>query len=324
MKGDEPERPESHSGLFFFPVGRHALPPGDWEARMGGTGISGLFGAHVSFAGGFDDALRRGRAAGCDLVQVFTANARGWARKTVSDGEVARLAAARSETGLFRIVAHAGYLVNLAAPDARILRKSVAAMVGELRRAERIGASELVVHPGSPLGTGETAGIARVARGLDEVMRRVGPTRCRVALETTAGQGSALGARFEHLREILDRVREPRRIAVCFDTCHVFAAGYDLRTRRAVEETVAVFDRILGLDRLALFHFNDAKRELGSRVDRHEHIGRGAIGLAGFRALVNDRRLRDRPMILETPKGGLPEGAWDRRNLRVLRGLCAP
>jgi deoxyribonuclease-4 len=281
-----------------------------------------LFGAHVSIAGGFDEALRRGRASGCDVVQVFTANARGWAAKRVTAGEIARLDAARRETGLVRIVAHAGYLINLAAPDPRIWRKSVDAMAGELQRAERIGASDVVVHPGAHLGRGETSGIARAVRALDAVTKRVGPTRCRIALETTAGPGSVLGGRFEHLRAIVDGVRAPRRLAVCFDTCHVFAAGHDLRTKGAVRRTLGDFDRILGLDRLTVFHFNDSKGGLGSRVDRHEHIGRGALGLEGFRALVNDRRLRDRPMILETPKGDRPAGAWDRRNLAVLRRLC--
>jgi deoxyribonuclease-4 len=290
-------------------------------SRNHGTFMNDRFGAHVSIAGGFAEALRRGRDLGCAVVQVFTGNARGWAARDVTDGEVERLEAARRETGLSRIVAHAGYLVNLAAPREPVRRKSIDAMAGELRRAERIGATDLVVHPGAHLGTGEAEGIGRVVRALDEALRRAGPGRCRVALETTAGQGTVLGGRFEHLRHILDGVREPGRLAVCFDTCHVFAAGYDLRTPAAVRETLDAFDRIVGLDRLALFHFNDSKQGLGSRVDRHEHLGKGRIGLAGFRALVRDRRLRDRPMILETPKGGAREGAWDRRNLGILRTL---
>jgi deoxyribonuclease-4 len=279
------------------------------------------FGAHVSIAGGIDRALLRGRDLGCGVVQVFTANARGWAAKDVSDAEAARVAAARRATGLDRLVAHAGYLLNLAAPGAAAWRRSVEALAGELRRAARIGASGLVVHPGAHLGAGETAGIARAARALDEAARRAGPARCRIVLETTAGQGTVLGWRFEHLRGILDRVREPGRLAVCFDTCHVFAAGYDLRTPAAVGETLDAFDRVIGLDRLAVFHFNDSKQGLGSRVDRHEHLGRGRIGLGCFRALVRDRRFPDRPMILETPKGGRVEGAWDLRNLDVLRKL---
>jgi deoxyribonuclease IV len=289
--------------------------------REPGTRLTGRFGAHVSIAGGFDEALRRGRDLGCAVVQVFTANARGWAATDVTDEAVRRLEAARRETGLSRIVAHAGYLINLAAPDHAIWRKSVDAMAGELRRAERIGASDLVVHPGAHLGTGEAAGVARIVRALDEALRRAGPGRCRVALETTAGSGTVLGGRFEHLRGILDGVREPRRLSVCFDTCHVFAAGYDLRTPAAVRETLAEFDRVIGLDRLALFHFNDAKQGLGSRVDRHEHLGRGEIGLGGFRVLVSDRRLLDRPMILETPKGGRGGTEWDRRNLGILKKI---
>jgi deoxyribonuclease-4 len=292
--------------------------------RRGGAAPAPCFGVHVSIAGGFDDALRRGRALGCDVVQVFTANARGWSAREVTDDEVARLADACRGTGIARIVAHAGYLLNLAAPAPAAWRTSVDAMTGELGRAERIGASDLVVHPGAHLGAGEEAGIARIIRALDEALRRAGPGRCRVALETTAGQGSSIGCRFEHLRRILDGVREHRRLAVCLDTCHVFAAGYDLRTADAVGATLDAFDRVVGLDRLAVFHFNDSKRGLGGRVDRHEHLGKGAIGLAGFRALAGDLRLRGRPMILETPKGGTGGVEWDRRNLGILRRLAKP
>jgi deoxyribonuclease-4 len=286
------------------------------------------FGAHVSIAGGVDEALRRGRRIGCDVVQIFTSNARGWAGRAVTAAEAARVDAARRETGIDRVIAHAGYLINLAAPSASLWTKSIAALVEELARAEAIGATELVVHPGAHTGAGEGAGLARIVRALDEVCRRAGAVgrrggigRCRIVLETTAGQGTVLGSRFEQIRAILDDVSEPRRFAVCFDTCHAFAAGYDLRTRAAVEDTLDAFDRAIGLRRLAVFHLNDALTDLGSRIDRHAHIGKGRIGLAGFRALVRDRRFRDHPMIIETPKGGRREGEWDRRNLKLLRSL---
>lgn len=300
-----------------------------------------MLGAHMSIAGGLDRALRRGRDAGCDAIQLFTATARGWSEKVVTDEEVERFESARRETGIERVIVHAGYLVNLASPLSRTWKGSIESLARELRRAERIRATDLVLHPGAHVGCGEASGLARVARGLREVLRRVGPSRCRIALELTAGQGSSLGHRFEHLGIILDRVRRPERFSVCFDTCHALAAGYDIRTPEGLSDALAAFDRIIGLDRLAVFHLNDSVKGLGSRVDRHTHIGRGEVGAACFRALVRDPRFRDVPMILETPKeppedgrpprmlhrrsrrGDADEHALDRMNLAVLRALRA-
>lgn len=284
-------------------------------------------GAHMSIAGGLERALRRGGAAGCGVIQLFTGTARGWSVKEIGPEQAAAFETARRETGIVRAVVHAGYLINLGAPAARTWNGSIEMLAAELRRAEAVRATDLVLHPGSHGGAGEAAGLERVARGLDEALKRAGPARCRVALEVTAGQGNALGHRFEHLRDILGRVREPERFSVCFDTCHAFAAGYDLRTAAGVAETLAAFDRVIGLDRLAVFHLNDSVKELGSRVDRHTHIGKGEIGREGFRALVRDARFGDRPMILETPKerpgakADPDDGTLDRMNLAVLRKL---
>jgi deoxyribonuclease-4 len=279
-----------------------------------------LFGAHMSIAGGCQNALLAARAHGCEAVQLFTKNSNQWAARELSDDEVRLFRRTRRAAGVRVTVAHDSYLINLATPNGELFRKSVEALVVEMTRAERLGLRYLVAHPGSHAGTDEATRLANVARALDEVHRRCAGFRVRLLLETTAGQGRSLGHRFEHLAHVLGAVAEPRRLGVCFDTCHVFAAGYPLAPEADYEETMAAFDRVIGLKRLRVFHVNDSKKPLGSRVDRHAHIGRGCLGLEPFRLLVNDPRFRDRPMILETPK---EEGGrdMDAINLGVLRGL---
>jgi deoxyribonuclease-4 len=217
------------------------------------------------------------------------------------------------------VAAHDSYLINLGTPDDVLWRKSVDALTEELERCEQLDIPGLVLHPGAHLGSGAEAGVRRVAQALDEAGRRLPGYRAQPWLETTAGQGSVLGSRFEELQAIIGAVREPERVGVCLDTAHVFAAGYELRTPDGYAATWESFGRLLGLDRLRCVHVNDSKKGLGSRVDRHEHIGRGALGLEAFRLLVNDVNLRGRPMILETPKG--EDMAEDVENLRILRGL---
>jgi len=218
-------------------------------------------------------------------------------------------------------MAHDCYLTNLASPDESLYRRSVETFLAELQRAERLGLCYLVMHPGAHLDSGEEAGLSRVAAALDEIHSRVPKGRVRVLLETTAGQGSTLGYRFEHLARILELAAEPDRLGVCFDTCHVFAAGYALAPVAEYRATMRAFHETVGLRRLKVFHVNDSVRERGSRVDRHAHIGRGQIGLDAFRFLVNDPRFRSRPMILETPKEDGDEKDMDAVNLAVLRGL---
>ncbi len=279
-----------------------------------------LFGAHMSVAGGYHNALLTAREHDCTALQIFTKNANQWAAKELTDEEVRLFRRTLRGTKVRQTVAHDSYLINLASPNEELFRKSLEAFVVEMERAEALGLRYLVAHPGSHAGTDEETGLRSVIRALDEVHRRCAGFRVRVLLETTAGQGQCLGHRFEQLAYILGGVAEPRRLGVCFDTCHVFAAGYALAPEADYRDTMATFDRVIGLKRLRVFHVNDSKRPLGSRVDRHAHIGQGYLGLEPFRLLVNDPRFDDRPMILETPKQENGQD-MDAVNLGVLRGL---
>jgi deoxyribonuclease-4 len=275
----------------------------------------------MSVAGGWHNALLAAQAHGCETVQLFTKNANQWAAREIADDEAALFHRTLRETKLRFPTAHDSYLINLASPDEALYRKSLEAFVGEVQRAERLGLSYLVTHPGAHVDSGEEAGLAKVAAALDEVHARCPDFRVKVLLETTAGQGSSLGWRFEHLGRILALVADPHRLGVCLDTCHVFAAGYALAPEREYRATLREFDRVVGLKRLKAFHLNDSLKPLGNRVDRHAHIGRGQLGLEPFRLLVNDRRFRGHPMILETAKEDGDEKDMDAVNLRVLRGL---
>lgn len=271
----------------------------------------------MSIAGGLDLALVRGRAVGCSVVQLFVKNQLQWAAPPLTDEAVRRFGRARRVTGIRLAFAHATYLINLASPAAAEWRRSVEAFADELARAEALGLRFVVVHPGSHRGSGPRAGLARVARALDEVTARLGGCRVRAVLENTAGAGHTVGARLEELQAVLERVAAPERIGICLDTCHLFAAGYDIRTRAGYGRTMEACERTVGLRSVVAFHLNDAKAGLGSGLDRHEHIGRGRIGLGAFRRLLNDPRFRGIPMVLETPK----DGDADRLNLRTLRRL---
>lgn len=277
-------------------------------------------GAHMSISGGLHLAVERALSVDCRALQIFTKNASQWKAKPLSDEAVETFRSAREESGLGVVFAHDSYLINLASPDPHLLEKSIAAMGDELERAERLGLPFVVSHPGAHKGDGESAGLARVASSLDTVHRRHPGLGAQVLIETTAGQGTCLGFRFEHLAAILEQVEEPDRLGVCLDTCHIFAAGYDLRTPEAYEKTMDEFQRLVGFDRLRAIHVNDSKKDLGSRVDRHDHIGEGALGIEAFRCLMQDQRLKDIPKVLETHKG--PDLEEDRRNLSLLRELC--
>ena len=279
-----------------------------------------LLGAHMSVAGGVSTAFARAEAVGCTALQIFVKNASQWTAKPLPDDEASLFAAERQRTGIERVVAHASYLINLGSPDDALWEKSVAALADELERCDQLALHGLVLHPGSHVGSGEEAGLHRIADGLDEAFQRTAGGRCPVLLETTAGQGTNLGFRFEQLARIRDLATGADRVAWCLDTCHVFAAGYDLRTDAGVTDTLDRFDAICGLDRLVAIHLNDSLKPFDSRRDRHAHIGEGEIGRPGFGALLRDPRLRDVPMVLETPKGeSLRE---DARNLELLRALA--
>ncbi|HUW81739.1 MAG TPA: deoxyribonuclease IV [Phycisphaerae bacterium] len=280
------------------------------------------FGAHMSVAGGLHTAFDRGRQVGCDCLQIFVKNQRQWRARPITDEQVRLWRRARRDTQLRPVFAHGTYLVNLASPDRAVWRRSVAACWDELVRCERLGIRDLIVHPGAHGGRGVLAGIARVTAALNELFDRTPGAPVRILLETTAGQGNAIGHEFEQLAEIIGGVGNRRRVGVCIDTAHVFAAGYDLRTLNGYAGTIERLDRAVGLRRVRCLHLNDSKTACGSRVDRHDHIGRGKLGRAAFRMLLNDPRLMSVPRILETPKGEDGRGrSYDRNNLDRLRRL---
>jgi deoxyribonuclease-4 len=284
-------------------------------------------GAHLSIAGGLPRAIDRARATRCEALQIFTKSVGQWRARPIPEDEATLFRTRAHESGL-PIVAHNSYLINIAAADRTLRQKSIAALLEELDRAEMLGLDGLVMHPGSYTSSSEAQGLQRIAAGLAGILRRRPRARVRILLEHTAGQGTNLGHRFEHLAAIIDALDGSPRIGVCLDTCHLLASGYDLCSAEGYEATFAAFDRLVGLDRLALFHVNDSKKPCGSRVDRHEHIGRGCLGLEPFRRLVTDPRFASLPMLLETPKLDTPESRrrsdadpWDLRNLRTLRRL---
>lgn len=280
-----------------------------------------LFGAHMSIAGGCHNALTAAIEHDFDTVQLFTKNNNQWNAKDLTGDDIKQFRDLLKSSRLKFPTAHDCYLINLASPDETLFRRSVDAFVIEVERAEALGLAYLVMHPGTPTDGDETAGIARIVRAFDEVHARCPDYHAKVLLETTAGQGRSLGHRFEHLAAILDQVKDPKRLGVCLDTCHVFAAGYLLAPEAEYEKTFKSFAKLIGLSKLKAFHMNDSKKPLGSRVDRHEHIGQGYLGLEPFRLLVNDPRFAKVPMIMETPKEGPNDEDMDPINLQTLRGL---
>ncbi len=279
-----------------------------------------LLGAHFSIAGGLHRALYEAAAYGCNTLQIFTKNANTWRERVLSKKEIKKFQDAKQETGIRTIAAHTAYLINLAGGERKKLIRSCAALKHEMIRCNQLEIPYLVLHPGSHAGDGEETGIGRIADNLNTVFASTKDLGVRVLLETTAGQGSSIGYRFEHLAAIMEKVSNPSRIGVCLDTCHIFAAGYDISTGDGYRQTINEFDKTIGIDRLYVIHLNDSKREAGSRVDRHEHIGDGFIGLEGFRYIINDHRFRHIPKIIETPKTRYTKDG-DAINLRRLRRL---
>ena len=276
-------------------------------------------GVHVSVAGGMASAVDRAVSLDLASIQVFTKNASRWIAKPLDPADVAAFRAKTKETGIRPAMAHNSYLVNLAANDPDLRKKSWDAMKDELDRAEALGIEFLVMHPGAHTGAGAAEGLSRIAKGIDDLHAATPGYEVKIALENAAGQGTCLGCAFEDLATIISAVDEKQRLRVCLDTCHTFASGYDIRTQEGWDRTMDEFDRVVGLDRLACFHVNDSKKGLGSRVDRHEHIGKGELGLGAFEALMNDPRFVDHPKVLETPDGG--GSPQDAENLKVLESL---
>jgi deoxyribonuclease-4 len=278
-------------------------------------------GAHLSIAGGYYKAVELAHALGCDCVQLFTKNNNQWRAKELTDEDAARFRAAIAATGIRHPIAHDSYLINLASGDDALWQRSIEALCVELTRAEKLGLAYVVAHQGAFVTTSEEIGIARAIAALDAMHQRTDGIRAAVLLENTAGQGTNLGWRFEHLAAMIAGVHNPERLGVCIDTCHAFAAGYPLVTRKEYRSTIDELDRVVGLDRVRAFHLNDSKTARGSRVDRHAHIGQGQLGLEPFRQLLNDPRFGQTPMYLETPKEQLDGEEMDVVNLRTLRGL---
>ncbi|GIV15681.1 MAG: putative endonuclease 4 [Armatimonadota bacterium] len=258
-------------------------------------------GAHMPTTGGLHKAITSGHEIGCTAVQLFTASPRQWRTRPLSEEDIIAFARAREETGIHTIISHDSYLINLAAPNEDILQRSREAFLDELQRAEALGIPWVVTHMGAYLDSSEEEGLVVLGESVRHLLRQTEGMKAGIALETTAGQGTNLGYRFEHLARIIDMAGGSERVGVCFDTCHVFVAGYDIRTPDALSATLDEFDRVIGLDRLKVIHVNDAKKPLGSRVDRHEHIGDGELGRETFRILLQEPRLMHVPVILETP-----------------------
>jgi deoxyribonuclease IV len=274
-------------------------------------------GAHMSISGGVEKAVVRGQEVGCEAIQIFTKNSNQWKAKPLTNTEVKAFREACEAAGIGPVIAHSAYLINLAAPDEALYEKSIQASLDELQRCEALDIRSLVIHPGAHLGTGEEQGLERIAAAIDRIHRELPKLQAALTLEVTAGQGTVLASKFEHFAAILEQVDEPERLGFCLDTCHLLAAGYDFRTRQGYDQMMQAWDDLVGIERIRAVHLNDSKKDLGSRVDRHEHIGEGYIGTQGFAWLLNDPRLAHLPMVLETPK----EDNADVRNLAMLRSL---
>jgi deoxyribonuclease IV len=274
----------------------------------------------MSIRGGVSMAIERARSIDCTAMQMFVKNNMQWFARPLRRDEIRAFLDHVQRGELSSIFGHANYLINLAATNPQFHANSIRALSEELDRADQLELPFLVLHPGAHLGAGEEAGLEKVIHSIDKVFRKVPRVRTKIALETTAGQGSCLGHRFEHLACIIANVREPERLCVCLDTAHLHAAGYDISSESAVRKTLREFDRVIGRDRLVAVHLNDSKTARGSHVDRHEHIGKGRIGLDAFRFIMRDRHLRKIPKVLETPKG--KDLREDVMNLKTLRSLA--
>src|SRR5881275_384676 len=293
---------------------------GTRKSQIGNLNSQILLGAHMSIRGCVSMAIERARSIRCTAMQMFVKNNMQWFARPLTREEIRAFLDHVQRDELSSVFGHANYLINLAATNLQFHVNSIRALAEELIRADQLELPFLVLHPGAHLGAGEEAGLKKIVDSIDAVFRKVPKVNIRIALETTAGQGSCLGNKFEHLAYIISGVYEPERLCVCLDTAHVFAAGYDIGSESGVRKMFAQFDRTIGLDRLAAIHVNDSKTARDSRVDRHEHIGKGKIGLDAFRFIMREQRLNKIPKVLETPKG--KELREDVENLNTLRTLA--
>jgi len=282
-----------------------------------------LIGAHMSIAGGYFKAVDAAAELGMNCVQLFCKNNNQWRAKEIADKDVEKFQTAIAEHQVQATLCHASYLINLASPKDDLWERSIEGLAVEMQRCEMLGIPQLVFHPGAHVDSTLEEGIARIVTAIDRLHQKQADCPTMLLLETTAGQGSSIGHKFEHLQSILQQVKDPDRLGVCVDTCHIFAAGYPISEVADFKETFKQFNKLVGIDKLKAFHLNDSKKKLGSRVDRHEHIGEGEIGAEAFRYLLNDRRFKKIPMYLETPKGEEDGVANDQRNLDKLKSLIA-
>jgi deoxyribonuclease-4 len=278
-------------------------------------------GAHVSISGGLHNAILNGDALGCECIQIFTKNQTRWFFRDRTEAEIQKYFDYKKKSDIILVISHAAYLINLASPKPEVYQKSLDAYLDEHNRCHEIEIPYLVIHPGAHLKKGEDYGIKKIAESINITHEKTSKYTVTTLLEITAGQGTSIGYRFQQIREIMDLVETKSRIDVCYDTCHAFVAGYDIRDAKSYEQTFQEFDDIIGLDHLKLFHLNDSKREFASKVDRHANIGEGDIGLEGFRNLLQDKRFDNIPGVLETPKG--KDMTQDKKNLGILRRLRA-
>ena len=279
-----------------------------------------MLGAHFSIAKGLHRAVHEANEHQCDTLQIFTKNANSWKEKTIAEKEAALFEKAKEDTGITKIASHTSYLINLASPDKEKFKKSCDALEQEMIRSSMLNLSFVVLHPGSHMKSGEKNGIQRITEGINTIFNLDNGNYPHLLLETTAGQGSSIGHTFESIAALISRMKQKKKIGVCMDTSHIFAAGYDIRNKKAYEKTFNDFDRIIGLKYLKLIHMNDSKKDLGTRVDRHENIGKGFIGIRAFELIMNDKRLADIPKIIETPKDKQNK-EQDIKNLNRLRKL---
>ncbi len=274
-------------------------------------------GVHVSIAGKIYESVDRAVQLGCDTMQVFSRNPRGWQTTRLEKEDIEEFKKRRREKDIRPAIVHIPYLINLATPDDQLYRKSISSYIEDIERTDLLGAEYFVTHFGSHVGSGEENGIKRFSSALDEIIRKTKP-KATILLETTAGSGSWLGYKFEHIRDIVNKLSDKKNVGVCLDTSHIFAAGYDIRTKAGLEDTLKKFDKLLGLRLIKVIHFNDSKALLGSNVDRHEHIGRGEIGLEALSRIINHPKLKDAAFIMETPKKTDKD---DRMNMKTARGM---
>jgi len=296
------------------------IPGGFYLHAMNKKGERLFLGAHVSISGGVYNAFTRAEKCGCDTIQIFVKSSNQWAAKPFTPEELSQYHIEQKRTGIKPVIGHASYLINVASPDEALRHKSRESLLLEIERCEKLAIPYLVLHPGSYTESDEQAGMAAVVESLDWVFDRTAGYQAKIALETTAGQGTNLGYRFEQLAEIIAKSASPKRLAVCVDTCHIHAAGYDISSEKGYKQTMDEFERIIGFDKLAVIHLNDTQNERGSKVDRHHHIGQGQLGEKAFRFIMQDKRFRKIPKILETPKGD--DDVMDKVNLDLLRKLA--